>query len=227
MELLLQESEGTAGGRCLLAIWEMKRLTLPAISRLADRENVPRLCRVRFELPAMLRNWHRTAAQSEAFPSMGFGDSTVLQFGAEEVRVYHAPNAHTDGDAIVWLPRSNIIHLGDIFELDAEPFVDWWAGGTLAGMIAAVDRVLPLIDDHTRVVPGHGPVADRATLVSYRAMLGTMQTRVQAAIAAGTSLEALLGTHPTAEFDARLGGPSHGERLTRLLYVGLGRRRDR
>jgi glyoxylase-like metal-dependent hydrolase (beta-lactamase superfamily II) len=169
-------------------------------------------------------NWHRVAAVAEAFPTNGFRDSTVVRFGGEELRVYHAPNAHTDGDAIIWLPRSNILHIGDIFELNAEPFIDWWAGGTLAGMITAVDRVLAMIDDRTRVVPGHGPVSDRATLVSYRAMLGTMQTRVQAAIDAGKSLDELLATHPTAEFDERLGGPRHGQRLTRLIYAGLARR---
>jgi len=169
-------------------------------------------------------NWHRTAAVPEAFPTMGFRESTTFRFGDEEVRVLHAPNAHTDGDAIVWMPRSNILHIGDIFELNAEPFIDWWAGGSLAGMIAAVDRVLGMIDDRTRVVPGHGPVSDRATLVSYRAMLGTLQTRVQTAIEAGKTLDELLGTHPTAEFDERLGGTRRGERLTRLLYVGLARR---
>ena len=169
-------------------------------------------------------NWHRVAAVPEALPTNGFRDSIVVRFGGEELRVYHAPNAHTDGDAIIWLPRSNILHIGDIFELNAEPFIDWWAGGTLAGMITAVDRVLAMIDDRTRVVPGHGPVSDRATLVSYRAMLGTMQTRVQAAIDAGKSLDDLLATHPTAEFDERLGGPRHGQRLTRLIYAGLARR---
>lgn len=192
-------------------------------ARVLAHENVPRQA-VKDTVIAAWDNWHRTAAVPEAFPSMGFRDSTVLRFAAEDVRVYHAPNAHTDGDAIVWLPRSNIIHLGDIFELDAPPFIDWWAGGSLAGMIAAIDRVLPLIDERTRVVPGHGPVADRATLLAYRAMLATLQARVQAAIDAGTTLDVLLAAHPTAEFDARLGGPRHGERLTRLLYVGLSRR---
>ncbi|MGH7714285.1 MAG: MBL fold metallo-hydrolase [Gemmatimonadaceae bacterium] len=169
-------------------------------------------------------NWHRTPAVPEALPTAGFSDSTVLSFGAEEVRVYHAPNAHTDGDAIVWLPRSNIIHLGDIFELNAPPFIDWWAGGSLAGIIAAIDRALPLIDERTRVVPGHGPVADRATLLTYRAMLLTIQTRVQTAIDAGKSLDATLAAKPAAEFDARLGGARFGDRLTKLVYAGLARR---
>ena len=166
-------------------------------------------------------NWHRTPAAAEALPTMMFSDSSVLRFGDEEVRVYHAPNAHTDGDAIVWLRRSNIIHLGDIFELAAPPFIDWWAGGSVAGMIAAIDRVLPWIDERTRVVPGHGPVSDRATLLSYRAMLASMQTRVQTFIKAGKSLDEILAAKPAAEFEDRLGGARYSERLTRLLYAGL------
>jgi glyoxylase-like metal-dependent hydrolase (beta-lactamase superfamily II) len=167
-------------------------------------------------------NWHRTPAALEALPTMTFSDSSVLRFGGEEVRIYHAPNAHTDGDAIVWLRRSNIIHLGDIFELAAPPFIDWWAGGSAAGMIAAIDRVLPWINERTRVVPGHGPVSDRATLLSYRAMLATLQTRVQAFTKAGKSLDEILAAKPAAEFEDRLGGARYGDRLTKLLYAGLG-----
>jgi glyoxylase-like metal-dependent hydrolase (beta-lactamase superfamily II) len=167
-------------------------------------------------------NWHRTPAASQALPTMTFSDSSVVRFGDEEVRIYHAPNAHTDGDAIVWLRRSNIIHLGDIFELAAPPFVDWWVGGSAAGMIAAIDRVLPWIDERTRVVPGHGPVSDRATLLSYRAMLATLQTRVQTLIKAGKSLDEILAAKPAAEFEHRLGGARYGDRLTKLLYAGLG-----
>lgn len=170
---------------------------------------------------ASWENWHRVAAVPEAMPTIVFRDSTVLRFGGEEIRVYHAPNAHTDGDAVIWLPHSNILHIGDIFELNAEPFIDWWAGGSLDGMIAAVDRVLRLVDDRTRIVPGHGPVSDRATLLSYRSMLGTLATRVRRAVEAQQSLDELLATHPTAEYDERLGGARHGARLTRLIYAGL------
>jgi len=172
---------------------------------------------------ASWENWHRIPAAPGALPTASFSDSSVFQFDTEEIRVYHAPNAHTDGDAIVWLPRSNIIHLGDIFELNAPPFIDWWAGGSLSGMIAAIDMMLPRIDERTRVIPGHGPVANRATLLAYRAMLATMQSRVQAAITAGKSLDQVLADQPAAEFAEKLGGARFGDHLTKLIYAGLAR----
>jgi glyoxylase-like metal-dependent hydrolase (beta-lactamase superfamily II) len=192
-------------------------------ARLLAQRNLP-LQAVKDTTITSWDNWHRTAAAPEAVPAFTFSDSTVLQFGDQEVRVYHAPNAHTDGDAVIWLPRANIIHLGDIFELAAPPFIDWWAGGSLAGMIAQIDRFLPRIDERTRVVPGHGPVADRATLLRYRAMLVTLQQRVQAAVDAGKSIDVLVAEQPAAEFDTQLGGARFSERLTRLLYAGLARR---
>lgn len=189
-------------------------------ARVLAHRNVP-VQAVKDTVIASWDNWHRQPAASEALPSAGFADSTVLQFAGEEVRVYHAPNAHTDGDAIIWLPRANIVHMGDIFELEAPPFIDWWVGGSVSGMIAAIDRILPMINERTRVVPGHGPVSDRATLASYRAMLAEIQSRVQEAIRAGRTVEQVVASRPTAEFDSRLGGASHGDRLTRLIYVGL------
>jgi glyoxylase-like metal-dependent hydrolase (beta-lactamase superfamily II) len=192
-------------------------------ARILAHRNVPVQARKDTTITSW-ENWHRTPAVPDAIPTATFSDSSVFRFGHEEVRVYHAPNAHTDGDAIVWLPTANIIHLGDIFELAAPPFIDWWVGGTAAGMIAAIDRVLPLINEQTRIVPGHGPVADRATLLAYRAMLATLQSRVQSAIASGKSLEEVIAAKPAAEYDARLGGARFGDHLTKLLYVGLSRR---
>ena len=72
------------------------------------------------------------------------------------------------------------------------------------------------------MVPGHGPVSDRATLLSYRAMLATLQTRMQTFIKAGKSLDEILAAKPAAEFEERLGGARYGDRLTKLLYAGLG-----
>jgi cyclase len=114
--------------------------------------------------------WHRKPVPQEALPSTLFEDSIRLDVDGEQIQVFHV-SAHTAGDAIVWLPQRNILHAGDIVEIGAPPQIDWWAGGTLEGMISAVDMFLKLSNDSTIIVPGHGPPINRAMLRSYRMLL--------------------------------------------------------
>jgi glyoxylase-like metal-dependent hydrolase (beta-lactamase superfamily II) len=168
-------------------------------------------------------DWHREPAPADAIPTLTFADSMVLHLNGQAVRLLHAPAAHTGGDAMVVFPRENVIHMGDILELGAYPFLDWWSGGSLDGVLAAVDRVLAMADDDTRIVPGHGRVVDRQGLADYRGMLVTVRDRVQAAVAEGKSLDEMSATLPTKEFDASYGGERQGRRFARLIYYGLTR----
>jgi len=167
--------------------------------------------------------WHREAADPAALPDSVFDDSIALPFEGH-VTALHADSAHTSGDAVIWFRDANVIHTGDIVELGAPPFLDWWGGGTLDGMIRGVDLVLAHADDKTRIVPGHGWVTNRAEVATYRKMLVTMRERTLAAIGAGQSAEQYLATQPTREFNQAFGGSRYGERFARLLYVGLSRR---
>lgn len=175
-------------------------------------------------LIASFENWHRTPLAAAAMPSRTFEDSAAFPFGDEQIVVRHVPGAHTDGDAVVWLIRANVVHSGDLVELGAYPFIDWWAGGSLDGMIAATDTLLARMDERTRLVPGHGPVATRATVIVYRAMLDAVRARVAAAVREGESLEQLLANAPTSPYDAAHGGPRAGARFVRLVYQGLSER---
>lgn len=167
--------------------------------------------------------WHRTAAAPPAMPDRLFRDRIALDAGGVRVEVVHLPGAHTDGDAVVWLPGPNVLHTGDLVEPGAPPFIDWWAGGSLAGMIAAADSLLAMADDDTRIVPGHGPVIRRETLVEHRTMLATLGERVGSAIREGQSLEQLLAARPAAEFETLLGGERRAAQFLRLLHYGLSR----
>jgi glyoxylase-like metal-dependent hydrolase (beta-lactamase superfamily II) len=164
-------------------------------------------------------NWHRTPLPAAAMPTREFGDSLHFTFGAEPVVVLHAPHAHTDGDAMVWLPRLNVLHIGDILEVGAPPFIDLWAGGSLAGMLTAIDRVLAMTNDSTAIVPGHGAVSTPAGLRRYREMLATIGTRVSAAIARGDSIDTVLTATPAREWDGALGGARRAQHLVRLVYA--------
>lgn len=169
--------------------------------------------------------WDRNPLPAGAMPDSTFRDSLQLTVGGDVVRVIHIPPAHTDGDAIIWLPRSDLIHTGDLVETEAFPFIDWWAGGSLDGMVAAIDLLLARGGPATRYVPGHGPIVDRAFLVTQRDMLVTMGRRIRDAIAAGQTLEQVQAARPTADYETRLRFSARsGAQFTKVLYLGLSRR---
>ncbi len=170
-------------------------------------------------------NWHRTPLAAEALPTRAFDDSMAFDFGHERVVVLHAPSAHTGGDAMIWFPRSNVLHIGDIFEVGAPPFIDLWSGGSLAGMLAAIDRVMAIVNDQTSIVPGHGPVSSRADLAKYRVMLQTVGDRVRTAAARGASADEVGASKPAREWEASMGGPRRAQQLVRLIYADAARAR--
>jgi glyoxylase-like metal-dependent hydrolase (beta-lactamase superfamily II) len=143
---------------------------------------------------------------SGALPVVTFSEAVTFHINGDEVTAIHLPAAHTDGDAAVYFRRANVVHMGDVYVRYGYPFIDLSSGGSLSGMISGVDRMLALINDSTKVIPGHGATGDRAALRVYRDMLVTVRDRVHRQIAAGASLEQILASKPTAEFDATWGG---------------------
>jgi glyoxylase-like metal-dependent hydrolase (beta-lactamase superfamily II) len=165
--------------------------------------------------------WHRRPLPPESLPSVTFDDSLHLEVNGEPILLWHPLNAHTDGDCVLWFPKRDLIHTGDIVEVGAPPFIDWWGGGTLDGMIAAVDRIAAMCDDRTVVVPGHGDPVNREWLVGYRAMLVAAGTSARAAIARGQSLKDYGDSKPLLEYAERLGGERRARRLAIQTYYGL------
>jgi cyclase len=141
----------------------------------------------------------------EALPVITFGVDTTFHLNGDEIQALHTPKAHTDGDAIVFFKKSNILHMGDIYFNGLYPFIDGGSGGTVDGVIAAVDRALAFTNDDTKVIPGHGPLATKADLKAYRDMLATVAGRIKAQIAAGKKLEEIVAAKPTADYDAKWG----------------------
>lgn len=166
--------------------------------------------------------WHRTPLDPAAMPTKLVGDLLEMTLGGVRVTVRHYGVAHTDGDLLTWLPSYNVLHIGDLFEVGAPPFVDWWAGGSLDGMIRVIDTVLTEVNDSTRIVPGHGVVSTRADLRRYREMLATVQSRVRAGLAAGTA-DAALGASAVAGFEGMLGGERRALQFGGQVVMGLRR----
>jgi glyoxylase-like metal-dependent hydrolase (beta-lactamase superfamily II) len=129
----------------------------------------------------------------------------TFHINGDEVTALHCPAAHTDGDAIVHFKRADVIHMGDIHLNYMYPFIDTSSGGTVDGVIAAVDRALALAGDRTKIIPGHGPISGKAELKAYRDMLATVSGRVKQMIRDGRKLEEITDSKITADFDERWG----------------------
>jgi cyclase len=141
----------------------------------------------------------------EALPVITFSDRMTFHFNDDTIRVIHIPNAHTDGDAVFHFEKADVLHAGDVFVLYGYPFIDLSSGGSVAGMVAGLDRILGLIGPETLVIPGHGPVAKRDRVQAFRDMLATSSARVLKLKGEGKSLEQAIAAKPLADFDLEWG----------------------
>ncbi len=165
------------------------------------------------------------AAVKAALPVVTFSTDLTLHLNGEEIHIFHIENAHTDGDAVVHFKTSNVLHTGDIYFAGIYPFIDTDADGSIDGMIRAVDRLLPLIDSDTKVIPGHGPLSDKAGLFAYRQMLARIRDNIAPMVAAGKSLAEIQAAKPTGTDDSIWGnGFLSPESFVRIVVTGMNKR---
>jgi glyoxylase-like metal-dependent hydrolase (beta-lactamase superfamily II) len=159
------------------------------------------------------------ASPPKSLPVVTFNDSVSFHLNGDEMRGTHVPNAHTDGDVFIHFRNANVIHAGDLVFAGRYPFIDVDSGGSVAGVLAAVDRMLALADDRTRIIPGHGEVTDKAGLAAYREMLAVTSGRVRDLVKAGKTVEEVLAAQPNADYDATQAWAFiTSERYLRILY---------
>jgi cyclase len=164
------------------------------------------------------------AAPSAALPVVSFGEDLQLHLNGLKLEARHVASAHTDGDAFIHWPQANVLHAGDLYFNGAYPVIDWGSGGHIDGMIAAADLLLARVDDDTKIIPGHGPLSNKAELAAYRDMLAVVSRRVNALVREGKSLEEVRAAAPTAEFDAAWGGGfMKPESWLQMVYEGVKR----
>ncbi|HUP49240.1 MAG TPA: MBL fold metallo-hydrolase [Thermoanaerobaculia bacterium] len=133
---------------------------------------------------------HKTPpAPKGALPVVTFDSTLTIHVNGEQVRAIHSPHAHTDGDSIIWFTRSNVVHMGDNFFNGRFPYIDVDNGGSARGLIHSIDRVLSTVPDDAKIIPGHGPLADKAALRRYSEMLAGTYGAVDAAVRAGKTLD--------------------------------------
>jgi cyclase len=160
-------------------------------------------------------------APKGALPVITFDDRLVVHINGEDVRAIHFPKGHTDGDAVVFFTKSNVVHMGDDFFAECFPFIDLASGGSVKGLIANVDKILEQLPADVKVIPGHGPVSTADDLRAYSAMLKKTSGIVEAGIAAGKSLEQLQKEKALAEFERLSWSFIPTERFLEILYNDL------
>jgi glyoxylase-like metal-dependent hydrolase (beta-lactamase superfamily II) len=161
-------------------------------------------------------------APAAARPVITFPTRTTFHLNGNVVNVVHVENAHTDGDSIVHFTRSNVIHTGDTYMKDVYPFIDVGSRGSIDGFIASADAVLSRSDASTKIIPGHGALANRADMQRFHDMLVAVRGKIQALIDQGMSEDEVVAAGPTAEFDAAWGqGFMNPENFTRFSYQSL------
>lgn len=174
-------------------------------AQLIAHENTKR----RLSEPHDLLGMHFNPAPAAAMPARTFSQTHQVTFeltGTEEyIDLEYILPAHTDTDISVYFAIGEVLHLGDTFFNGEYPFIDAGTGGRIDGMIAAAERALKKINPGTRIVPGHGPLADRAALMRYRDMLVTVRDRVRKLKTAGRTEKEVVAAKPTADLDATWG----------------------
>jgi len=167
-------------------------------------------------------NMKREAVSPEGLPVVTFSEDITFHLDDNTIHAIHVPHAHTDGDSFIYFKEANVIHAGDFFFNGFYPFIDVTHGGTVKGMIQAVDRVLSLSDDGTKIIAGHGPIGDRKQLDEYRQMLVTAFERLGKLKAEGKTAKEAVAARPLADLEPLWGdGLFTGDRWIELIYSGV------
>jgi cyclase len=124
----------------------------------------------------------------EALPIVTFDHQATVHLNGEDIRALHFPSGHTDGDCMVFFTRSNVVHMGDDFVTYGLPAIDLQAGGSVAGMIAALEQVLSTLPADVKIIPGHGPISGPDDVRKFVTMLKETRSAVETAVKAGKTL---------------------------------------
>lgn len=186
-------------------------------------ENVRK--RMSVEQDMKMFNMKVPPAAKTALPLLTFKKEIAFHLNGEEVKVFHLEPGHTDGDSVIYFQNANVIHMGDLYFEGLYPYIGIESGGSINSMIKVINQILPLIDENTKVVPGHGPVSNKAQLKEYVSMLTAIRDNVSRLIQEGNTKEKVVAAKPTQAFDEKWGkGFLLPDQFAGLVYMDLGRK---
>ncbi len=163
--------------------------------------------RVRMAAGGTAAGTETAPAPPEALPVVTYAQGMRFHLNGDTINLMYFGGGHTDGDSVVIWEEDNIIHMGDLyFQIPGYPFIDTNSGGNVYNAMRSLDIVIAMIDDETKVIPGHGPMSNKAELVAYRAVIGEAVSRIDALKEAGMTLEEAIAAAPLADIDRGEGG---------------------
>jgi len=137
-----------------------------------------------------------------ALPVITYSDGISVHYNGEEIRLIHLPNGHTDGDSAVWFTGSNVVHMGDEYVNRTFPFIDTASGGTLEGLMQNSQRMLELLPDDVKIIPGHGELSTKAEFAEWAEGVKTTVALVLEQKAAGKDLQTIIDEGLPAEYES-------------------------
>ena len=156
-----------------------------------------------------------------ALPVITYDDHMTVHFNGEDIRIYHFPAAHTDGDSVVYFSKSNVVHMGDEFIRYGFPFIDVNSGGSIQGMISACERAAAEFPPDVKVIPGHGAVASLDDIREYTKMMKDTMAVVQNALAQHTTLDQMKSQKILAPWQRYSGNFVNSDAFIETIYYSL------
>ena len=163
----------------------------------------------------------RKPAPKDALPIITFDHDVTVHLNGEDIHALHFASGHTDGDSIIFFPKSNVVHMGDDFVTYGFPFIDLKSGGSVEGMIAAVDDVVAKLPADVKVIPGHGPISNLDDVRKFSAMLKATLAAIQNALKQGKTLDQMKQEKILAPWDKWSGDFIKTDGFIETLYDDL------
>ncbi len=165
---------------------------------------------------------HFEPSPADAIPQRTFKESYQMNFSGEHLALGHMAPAHTDSDIYIHFQKSNVLHMGDVFFNGTYAYIDRGTGGSIGGMIKGATKMLAMVDNDTKIVPGHGPLGNKSDLRKFRDMMVVARARVQKLKTAGKTLEEAVAAKPLSDLDEEWGkGVLNGDAFVHVVYTTL------
>ena len=162
-----------------------------------------------------------TPAPAAALPVVTYDGPVTIHMDGEDVHLIPIHRAHTDGDTLVYFPNNDVLMTGDYYRSIQFPNIDRVNGGSLDGMLEGLGVTIGMAGPKTKIIPGHGPMVDRAALVAHRDMILVVRDKVAALVQQGKSVDEVLAAKPTSDYDSIPNASTTSERFVRQLYAEL------